>query len=78
MERVAAEYAARISNNLDEVSREKYNFRKWQGRKQQEAQKISEAVALCVTPGNVKAITEGLAPLREMASVGEKTYGHRG
>ena len=78
MERVAAEYAARISNNLDEVSREKDNFRKWQGRKQQEAQKISEAVALCVTPGNVKAITEGLAPLREMASVGEKTYGHRG
>jgi len=60
------------------VSREKDNFRKWQGRKQLEAQRISEAVALCVTPGNVKAITEGMAPLREMASAGEPTYGHRG
>ena len=34
MERVAAEYAARISNNLDEVAHEKDNFRKWQCRKQ--------------------------------------------
>src|SRR5690242_12614060 len=51
-ERVAAEYAARISGNLDEVAREKDSFRKWQVRKQHEAQSIADAVALCVTPSS--------------------------
>lgn len=46
MERVAAEYSARISNNLEEVTREKDSFRKWQLKKQNEAQHIAEAVAL--------------------------------
>src|SRR5438128_1273221 len=54
MERVTAEYNARISNNLDEVSREKDSFRKWISKKQQEAQRIAEAVALCVTQGGNK------------------------
>ena len=31
-ERAAAEYAARISRNLDEVAREKDTFRKWQAK----------------------------------------------
>jgi len=48
-ERVAAEYAARISHNLDEVAREKESFRKWVSKKQYEAQRIGDAVALCLT-----------------------------
>jgi len=77
MERVAAEYAARISNNLDEVAREKESFRKWQARKQQEAQRIAEAVALCVTQGGAKAAADPLAPLREMAAMSDPAYSHR-
>jgi hypothetical protein len=46
---VAAEYAARISHNLDEVAREKESFRKWVSKKQYEAQRIGDAVALCLT-----------------------------
>ncbi|HKW96124.1 MAG TPA: hypothetical protein VJN43_00250 [Bryobacteraceae bacterium] len=75
MERVAAEYAARISNNLDEVTREKDNFRKWQARKQHEAQRIAEAVALCVTQGGTKPASDPLAPLRELAA--DPAYSHR-
>jgi len=45
-ERAAAEYAARISHNLDELAREKENFRKWQAKNQHEAQRIAATVAL--------------------------------
>jgi hypothetical protein len=79
MERVAAEYSARISNNLDEVAREKDGFRKWQARKQQEAQKIAEAVALCVTHGSTKPGADPLSPLRELASsMSDPAYSSRG
>lgn len=74
MERVAAEYAARISNNLDEVAREKDSFRKWQTRKQQEAQSITEAVALCVTQSGAKPEADPLAPLRELAARNDAVY----
>ncbi len=72
-ERVGAEYAARISRNLDEVAREKDGFRKWQTTKQQEAQRISDAVALCLTQINVstttsKAPADRLAAFRELAA----------
>jgi hypothetical protein len=77
MERVAAEYAARISNNLDEIAREKDNFRKWQVKKQHEAQRIAEAVALCVTQGGAKASSDSMAAFRELAS-GDPTYANRG
>jgi len=77
MERVAAEYAARISNNLDEVTREKDSLRKWQARKQHEAQRIAEAVALCVTQGAKAAgAADPLASLRELAA--DPAYSHRG
>jgi hypothetical protein len=72
-ERVAAEYAARISRNLDEVAREKESFRKWQAMKQHEAQRIGDAVALCLTqisvsPTNSKVPADRLAAFRELAA----------
>ena len=78
MERVAAEYAARISCNLDEVAREKDGFRKWQVRKQHEAQSIADAVALCVTPSNAKTAADPMSAFRELASAGDPAYVHRG
>ena len=47
MERVAAHYADRIQRNLDHVAQEKEAFRTWQAAKEQESQRISEAVGLC-------------------------------
>jgi hypothetical protein len=70
-ERVAAEYAARISGNLDEVSGEKESFRKWQARKQHEAQGIADAVALCVTQNsatNARTPSDSMAAFRELAA----------
>jgi hypothetical protein len=70
-ERVAAEYAARISGNLDEVTREKDGFRKWQAKKQHEAQGIADAVALCVTQnsaGNTRTSSDSMAAFRELAA----------
>jgi hypothetical protein len=79
MERVAAEYAARISSNLDEVAREKDSFRKWQVRKQHEAQNIADAVALCVSPSSAKAgSADAMSAFRDLAATGDPAYVHRG
>jgi hypothetical protein len=70
-ERVAAEYAARISGSLDEIAREKESFRKWQAKKQHEAQGIADAVALCVTQnsgGNPRTSSDSMATFRELAA----------
>lgn len=70
-ERVAAEYAVRISGNLDEVAGEKESFRKWQTRKQHEAQGIADAVALCVTQNsatNARTPGDSMAAFRELAA----------
>ena len=78
MERVAAEYAARISSNLDEVAREKDSFRKWQVRKQHEAQSIADAVALCVSPSSTKTGADAMSAFRDLAATGDPAYVHRG
>jgi hypothetical protein len=80
MERVAAEYTAHITQGLDEVAREKENFRKWQAKKQQEAQRISEAVALCVTQGGAKPPAgDPMASFRELAAATtDPAFAHRG
>ena len=72
-ERVAAEYAARITHNLDEVAREKESFRKWVSKKQYEAQSIGDAVAMCLTQSSApvvsgKAPADRMAAFRELAS----------
>lgn len=73
LERITAEYTARIGANLDEVAREKDVFRKWQSRKQQESQRMAEAVALCVSQGG-----EGATAVLERApAVSDTGYVHR-
>src|SRR5579872_1258870 len=78
MERVSAEYAARISNNLEEISREKDSFRKWQLKKQTEAQRIAEAVALCVTQSGPKVASDTMSAFRELASAIDPAFVNRG
>jgi hypothetical protein len=53
MERITAQSLDRIKRNQDEVAMEKAAFAEWQKTKQQEAERISEAVALCskLAPG---------------------------
>jgi hypothetical protein len=65
-DRAAAEYAARISHNLNEVAREKENFRKWQAKQQYEAKRIGDAVA-CLTQSDAPK-SNGEPPADRMAA----------
>jgi hypothetical protein len=72
-ERVAAEYAARISHNLDEVARENESLRKWQATKQHEAHRITAAVTLFLTQSgaptsNSKPPADRMAAFRDLAA----------
>ena len=72
-ERAAAEYAARISHNLEELAREKDSFRKWQAKNQNEAQRIAATVALFFKQNGAptndsKAPGDRMAAFRELAS----------
>lgn len=70
MERVTAHYAERIKHNLDQVAKEKDALRNWQTMKQQECQRISEAVELCGKTAP-EAPNEALAvPAASAASAG--------
>jgi len=69
-ERAAAEYAARISDNLDELAREKENFRKWQARNEYEAQRIAATVALFLKQGGAYT-SDGKPPADRMAAFRE-------
>jgi hypothetical protein len=48
LERVKAQYMARISRNLDAVARQKATFTSWQAMRRQEIQNISDAAELCL------------------------------
>jgi len=48
LERLTAQYMARIQRNIDEVAANQDRFRAWQKRKSQELQHISAAAAICV------------------------------
>jgi hypothetical protein len=66
LDRVTAEYVARINGNLDELAHAKDVFRKWQTKKQHEAQRIAEAVALCVTQAQQAQQSHSTSPLRDL------------
>jgi hypothetical protein len=68
MDRVTAQFLARINSNLDEVAREKDALRHWQMQKQEEAHKMADAVALCVKHQNTQPEDESVIALRELAS----------
>jgi hypothetical protein len=69
-ERAAAEYAARISHNLDELAREKENFRKWQAKNQYEAQRIAATVAFFLKQSGAPT-SDGKPPADRMAAFRE-------
>ena len=54
LERLTTQHLARIQANVDDVAREEDQFRDWQKRKNQEAQRIAEVAALCVPPGGAQ------------------------
>ena len=55
MDRIAAEHQARIQNNNDEVAKEKERFYGWRLKKQQEEQKIHDAISYFVTENPITA-----------------------
>jgi hypothetical protein len=50
LERVRAQYTARIGRNMDGIAREKASFESWLTLKRQESQAITEAADLCSDP----------------------------
>jgi hypothetical protein len=55
MDRVVADYRARIQANTDTVAKEKERFFAWRLKKQEEEQKISDAVSYFVTENPITA-----------------------
>jgi uncharacterized phage-associated protein len=68
LERVKAQYMARIGRNLAGVAREKAAFNSWLTMKQQESQSISEAAELCVKSIVPEPAAASLPPLSMAAS----------
>jgi hypothetical protein len=53
LDRLKAEYEAKIRKNNDSVAREKERFSQWRVNKQQEEQKIAEAVSYFASPNPI-------------------------
>lgn len=69
LDRLTSQYVSRMQANLDAVAHAQDNFRVWQKRKQQEAQRISDAAACCVPEANAPAtVAGGLTLVLERAS----------
>jgi hypothetical protein len=66
LERVKAQYAARVKRNLDEAAREKSKFDRWLAMKQQEVRSISAAMDLCLK----REVVKPDAPLTNAAAAG--------
>lgn len=62
MDRVMAEYKARMQANSDEVAKEKERFYGWRLQKQQEEQKIADAVGYFASPNPVSTRGAAAAP----------------
>jgi hypothetical protein len=77
LERLTAQYMARIQRNIDEVAASQDRFRAWQKRKNQEMQHISSAAAICV-PKSAEANGNNASYSAVLARVGaEQTAGAR-
>ena len=75
LERLTAQYMARIQGNVDEVAREEDEFRDWQRRKQVEAQRIAEAATLCLPAGSAQN-TNNLTLVLERAAAQHRSVPH--
>src|SRR5579872_298964 len=62
MDRIAAEHRARMKANSDEVAREKERFYAWRLKKQEEEQKIADAVSYFVTENPITTGSPAAAP----------------
>ena len=62
LDRLVAEHQARIQKNNDEVAKEKERFYGWRLKKQQEEQKISDAVSYFVTENPITTSGRPAAP----------------
>ncbi len=62
MDRIAAEHRARMQANTDAVAREKERFFAWRLKKQEEEQKIAEAVSYFVTENPITTGSPAAAP----------------
>jgi hypothetical protein len=69
MEKLTEHYLERMNRNLDEVSVERNPFIDWQAMKQQEVQRISEAVGLCEKRAISKTPNSTAAPSQLEAGV---------
>ena len=78
LNRLTTQYLARIKANLDEVGREQDAFREWQTEKQEETQRIAEAVAVCAEPKGATEHTDSVHALRELVSASKPGFGARG
>jgi hypothetical protein len=77
LERLTAQYMARIQRNIDEVAASQDRFRAWQKRKNQELQHISAAAAICV-PKSAEANGNNASYSAVLARVGaEQVAGAR-
>lgn len=62
MQRLVAEYRARIQTNSDEVAKEKERFYGWRLQKQQEEKKIADAVSYFVSENPITTSGAAAAP----------------
>lgn len=71
IDRLTRDYMSRMQANLDEVAHAQDDLRAWQKTKQQEAQRIAEAAAICV-PDGINPGRGNLAGVLERACAARK------
>jgi hypothetical protein len=69
LDRVSAQYQDRIDRNLEEVTQEKAAFTRWQRQKEQEAERMTEAVGLCSKTAASEPVAGSVLALREVGSI---------
>jgi hypothetical protein len=65
LERLTGQYMSKIQGNADQVAHEQDNLRRWQKRKLQESQRITDAATFCVPQGNGSNPNAGLSAVLE-------------
>jgi len=69
MDRITAEYRARIQANNEAIAKERERFLSWRTKKQEEEQKISDAVSYFVTVNPITTGGSAAAPAPSATSV---------
>jgi len=69
LDRVSAEFQERINRNLDEVKQEKSAFTRWQTLKEQEAERMTEAIGLCSKSPDSEPPADSVLAVREVGTI---------